>query len=87
MSAMRPLRRDQFGQVGKIPPAGSEDETRSAKAERGDQWHERPLVVDAMVGAYALRRPPGLLATGRDYESFVFLLERSTRPAAGLEAA
>ena len=59
--------------------------TRSATAEEAAEARSREF--DAYLGSNRTCEIGLNLATGRDYESFVFLLERSTRPAAGLEAA
>jgi D-lactate dehydrogenase len=58
--------------------------TRSATAEEAAE--ARAQEFDAYLGSNRTCEIGLNLATGRDYESFVFLLERSTRPAAGLEA-
>ena len=58
--------------------------TRSATAEEAAEARSREF--DAYLGSNRTCEIGLNLATGRDYEFFVFLLDRSTRPA-GLEAA
>jgi D-lactate dehydrogenase len=55
--------------------------TRSATAEEAAEVLSREF--DAYLGSNCTCEIGLNLATGQDYESFVFLLERSTRPGTG----